>query len=76
MVSMYYMFSVIEWCWDKGQESGKIVLQNEGKDVTFNPGFSVGTAAVRGEIPLQKGYHHYWEIEMSTEVYGTDMVRS
>lgn len=22
------------------------------------------------------GYHHYWEVEMSSDVYGTDMVRN
>ncbi|CAG7834217.1 unnamed protein product [Allacma fusca] len=65
--------SVHEWSWG-GLESGKIIFQNNRKDITFNPGFSVGTAAVRGEVALQKGYHHYWEIEMSTEVYGTDMM--
>lgn len=51
-----------------------MVFHNNDRDVTFNPGFSVGTAAVRGTKSFKSGYHHYWEVEMSTEVYGTDMV--
>ncbi len=50
------------------------MFQNHDKDVTFNPGFSVGTVAVRGATPFKQGYHHYFEIEMSSDVYGTDMV--
>lgn len=64
-----------EWNWEKEGSGSTVVFQNNDRNVIFNPGFSVGTAAVRGTKPFRPGYHHYWEIEMSTEVYGTDMVR-
>jgi SPRY domain-containing SOCS box protein 3 len=50
------------------------VLSNDDRNVLFNPGFSVGTVAVRGNTPFANGYHHYFEIEMVTEVYGTAMM--
>lgn len=71
---MFY-FLGFEWQWEKDGTGSTVVFNNDDRDVIFNPGFSVGTAAVRGSLPFKPGYHHYWEIEMSTEVYGTDMVK-
>ncbi|OXA56603.1 uncharacterized protein LOC110848658 [Folsomia candida] len=63
-----------EWTWDNANGDTTAVFQNKDRDITFNPGFSVGTVAVRGMHPLKQGYHHYWEVEMSSDVYGTDMM--
>ncbi|ODN04551.1 SPRY domain-containing SOCS box protein 3 [Orchesella cincta] len=63
-----------EWNWEKDGTGSTVVFHNNDRDVIFNPGFSVGTVAVRGTQPFKPGCHHYWEIEMSTEVYGTDMM--
>lgn len=69
------VFLGFEWGWDRDNSDRlTTVFQNDNRDVLFNPGFSVGTIAVRGSTPLKQGYHHYWEVEMNTEVYGTDMV--
>ena len=45
-------------------------------EVKFHPGYSTGTAAIRGNKLMSKGNHHYWEIKMVTPVYGTDVVSS
>lgn len=39
----------------------------------FHIDYSGGTAAVRGDTKLHKD-QYYWEIKMTTPVYGTDMV--
>lgn len=44
-----------EWTWDSGKSDNTAVFLNNDRDVMFNPGFSVGTAAVRGSIPLKQG---------------------
>lgn len=36
--------------------------------------YSCGTAAIRGNKELADG-QHFWEIKMTSPVYGTDMVR-
>ena len=54
--------------------SGSITLGNQG-EVLFHPDYSCGTAAIRGEEPFELGCQHYWEIKMTSAVYGTDMVR-
>lgn len=71
---MVFLNEGFEWNWEKDGTGTTVVFHNNDRDVIFNPGFSVGTAAVRGTQPFKPGYHHYWEVEMSTEVYGTDMV--
>ena len=39
----------------------------------FHPNYSSGTAAIRGTESMTRG-QHYWEVKMSTPVYGTDMM--
>lgn len=36
----------------------------------FHPNWSKGTAAVRGNQPINRGLH-YWEIHVSQRVFGT-----
>lgn len=40
----------------------------------FHPDYSCGTAAAKGSQPLTPGGEYYWEIKMTSAVYGTDMV--
>ena len=42
--------------------------------MVFHVDYSCGTAAVRGTIPMVED-QYYWEVKMTTPVYGTDMVR-
>jgi len=72
--SIYFNFAVFEWAWDKESGADTAVFRNDDREVFFNPGFSVGTAAFRGTKALEKNRHHYWEILMATEAYGTDMM--
>jgi len=41
--------------------------------VLFHPGWSNGTAAVRGTAPLN-GRRAYWEIEVSHRLFGTSLM--
>ncbi|RVE42974.1 hypothetical protein evm_012378 [Chilo suppressalis] len=65
-----------EWNWEQPQTSGTswVVISEDQKQVTFHPFYSSGTAAVRGNMPLQHNYHYYWEVKMLTETYGTDIM--
>lgn len=66
-----------EWTWDeKLSTSTSIKLSNNNLNVTFHPVYSTGTAVVRGNRPLERGRHHFWEISMITHIYGTDVVSS
>ena len=54
--------------------SGSVTIGSQD-EVLFHPDYSCGTAAIRGEEPFELGCQHYWEIKMTSAVYGTDMVR-
>jgi len=62
-----------EWTWDTENKSSSAHLSSEGRDIKFHTEFSCGTAAVRGSKPMKDG-QYYWEIKMTTPVYGTDMM--
>ncbi|KAL2723351.1 SPRY domain-containing SOCS box protein 3-like isoform X1 [Vespula maculifrons] len=63
-----------EWSWDAKCISGMCELSKNNLEVTFNPKFSKGTAAARGNKPLKLGRHHYWELRIITIAYGTDVM--
>lgn len=54
--------------------SPSVALLHGGREVFFHPDYSCGTAAVRGAEPLGHNAEHYWEIKMTSAVYGTDMM--
>ncbi|XP_044729842.1 SPRY domain-containing SOCS box protein 3 isoform X2 [Chrysoperla carnea] len=64
----------VNWAWDNKHLSRQTVLSNCDKDVRFHPGYSSGTAAVRGNVICLPGYHYFWEIKMLTSLYGTDVM--
>lgn len=63
----------LDWTWDPSSTTSDAHLQHEGKEVIFHPNYSSGTAAIRSTESLSEG-QHYWEVKMSTPVYGTDMM--
>ncbi|GAB1868059.1 SPRY domain-containing SOCS box protein 3 [Camponotus japonicus] len=63
-----------EWTWDEKCSTSSIKLSNDNLTVTFHPVYSTGTAVARGNKPLEKGRHHFWEVLMITQIYGTDVM--
>lgn len=49
------------------------MLSCDNRKVNFHSEYSCGTAAIRGSKELADG-QHFWEIKMTSPVYGTDMV--
>lgn len=72
-----YGFALLVGCsWTldwKELTSNAVIIDGEAREVLFHPTVSHGTAAVRGSACLTRGLH-YWEIEMVSKCYGTDMV--
>ncbi|KAG8252246.1 SPRY domain-containing SOCS box protein 3 [Homalodisca vitripennis] len=66
--------SVHEWAWDEQLATATTLLSNDNREVQFHPGYSSGTAAIRGDSPFQQGHIYYWEIKMLTSLYGTDVM--
>lgn len=73
----YYNRNNYGWYWfnDNNQETNNTVITNNNRDVLFHPVYSSGTAALRGNQPFEQNQHYYWEIKMTTKLYGTDVVR-
>ena len=62
------------WTWSKYDKSHEVKLQGKGlKTVHFHPNWSNGTAAIRGNTPLNHG-RHYWEIKLTQRIFGTSMM--
>lgn len=66
--------SEFDWVWDEGSRSAATLLSCENRKVSFHSEYSCGTAAIRGSKELSEG-QHFWEIKMTSPVYGTDMVK-
>ncbi|XP_049952085.1 SPRY domain-containing SOCS box protein 3 isoform X1 [Schistocerca serialis cubense] len=63
-----------EWAWDDAFCTPDTHLVGNNRGVLFHPGYSSGTAAVRGDTPCEAGRDYYWEIKMLTPLYGTDVM--
>ena len=48
-------------------------MKHDQREVVFHVDYSCGTAAVRGSQIMGED-QYYWEVKMTTPVYGTDMV--
>ena len=68
------VLTVFEWGWDPGAMSEACELSDNGRTVNFHTNYSSGTAVVRGTQPMTDA-QYFWEIKMTSPVYGTDMVR-
>ncbi|KAM9424830.1 SPRY domain-containing SOCS box protein 3 [Pholidichthys leucotaenia] len=62
-----------DWVWDEHYKSSGAFLSCDNRKVSFHSDYSCGTAAIRGTKELTDG-QHYWEIQMTSPVYGTDMM--
>lgn len=62
-----------DWVWDDLNKSSAALLSCDNRKVSFHMEYSCGTAAIRGTKELGDG-QHFWEIKMTSPVYGTDMV--
>lgn len=62
-----------DWVWDDCSKSTATVLSCDNRKVGFHMEYSCGTAAIRGTKVLTEG-QHFWEIKMTSPVYGTDMM--
>ncbi|XP_059548661.1 SPRY domain-containing SOCS box protein 3 isoform X9 [Myotis daubentonii] len=62
-----------EWVWDDLNKSSATLLSCDNRKVNFHVEYSCGTAAIRGTKELGEG-QHFWEIKMTSPVYGTDMM--
>lgn len=65
--------SGFEWEWDDHFKSSGAFLSCDNRKVSFHSDYSCGTAAIRGTKELTDG-QHFWEVMMTSLVYGTDMV--
>lgn len=65
--------SEFDWVWDANSRSTATLLSCDNRKVNFHSEYSCGTAAIRGSKDLAEG-QHFWEIKMTSPVYGTDMV--
>ncbi|MEQ2234291.1 hypothetical protein ILYODFUR_030386, partial [Ilyodon furcidens] len=63
---------VFDWVWDEYCKSSGASLSCDNRKVSFHSDYSCGTAAIRGNRELSDG-QHYWEVKMTSPVYGTDM---
>jgi len=67
--------SSLDWTWkthSDGVPESSILVHDE--KVIFHPTYSSGTAAVIGDKPLSRPHHHYWEVQFTSPVYGTDVM--
>ncbi|KPP73772.1 SPRY domain-containing SOCS box protein 3-like [Scleropages formosus] len=62
-----------DWVWDDCSRSTATLLSCDNRKVSFHTEYSCGTAAIRGNKELAHG-QHFWEIKMTSPVYGTDMM--
>ncbi|XP_038156912.1 SPRY domain-containing SOCS box protein 3 isoform X1 [Cyprinodon tularosa] len=64
---------VFDWVWDEHCKSSGASLSCDNRKVSFHSDYSCGTAAIRGTRELSEG-QHYWEVKMTSPVYGTDVM--
>lgn len=50
------------------------IIVKSDQEIIFHPVYSSGTAVVRGEQAFAKNLHHFWEMKMLSNLYGTDVV--
>lgn len=67
------MSSGFDWEWDDRFKSSGAFLSCDNRKVSFHSDYSCGTAAIRGTKELADG-QHFWEVKMTSPVYGTDIV--
>lgn len=66
---------MLEWLWDSKNKSAAADVSENQQKVRFHVNYSSGTATVRGNQLLLCDRQYFWEVKMTSPVYGTDMVR-
>jgi len=65
----------LDWKWnDENLENPFPRIIMDGRNVTFHPIYSQGTAVVKGNKSLDKQMIHYWEIKIISSMTGTDLM--
>jgi len=67
------LIAIYDWKWDAINKSSACEISSDGRDARFHSNYSSGTAAARGSVAMTDR-QYFWEIKMTTPVYGTDMV--
>ncbi|KAF0988986.1 hypothetical protein HZS_4169 [Henneguya salminicola] len=62
-----------DWVW-KNSQNMDARFEEDNTVVIFHPDFSSGTEIIVGNIQFVKGNVYFWEIELLSPVYGTDMM--
>ncbi|CAG9857061.1 unnamed protein product [Phyllotreta striolata] len=65
---------VFYWRWSTGHSSSDIRATNDSRDILFHPCYSSGTAVVRGDELFRPNVHYFWEVMMTSKLYGTDVM--
>ncbi|XP_074605229.1 SPRY domain-containing SOCS box protein 3-like isoform X2 [Brevipalpus obovatus] len=66
-----------QWCWSSKFKSDDVtVLDHKKKKAIFYPRWSDGTAAIRGDRPLNRGRpaKYYWEVHFPERLFGTSVM--
>lgn len=74
-IAVAAVFVAFEWTWDSVHKSAAAEVSSDEREVRFHINYSSGTAAVRG-TRVMADQQYFWEVKMTTPVYGTDMVTS
>ena len=61
----------LHWDFSDSESTDTVTVTEEGTDLFFHRSFSSGTAVLRGNVPLARDSHHYWELEMGSPIYGS-----
>lgn len=62
------------WQWKAADGCRSAQVTADGRQVHFHPGRSVGTAAVRASQPLTSEHQYFWEVKLTSPMFGTDVV--
>ncbi|RUS72777.1 hypothetical protein EGW08_019463 [Elysia chlorotica] len=62
-----------EWLWDRNNRGDTAHVQKDARVVMFHEDHSSGTTAICGEELMDKD-QYFWEVKMTTPVYGTDVM--
>ena len=60
----------LDWDFSTSEKTDTVAVEG-GSDLFFHRSFSSGTAILKGGVPLERGHHHYWELEMKSPIYGS-----
>ncbi|XP_027201938.2 SPRY domain-containing SOCS box protein SP555 [Dermatophagoides pteronyssinus] len=65
-----------DWQWNPDNRSDAVRILNNGRIVNFHIDWSSGTAAIRGNKPINiyRNCKYYWEVLLKDRIFGTSMM--